>query len=118
VHNLYGKERHVVTSDTPIPSGRHTLEFRYTKTGDGTGTGTLLCDATPVGEADIPKFTPTSFNGTGAGLSCGYELGPAVGDDYDAPFRFNATLHHVEVDVGGDAHIDPVARFEEIMSEQ
>ena len=118
VHNLYGKERHVVTSDTHIPSGRHTLEFRYTKTGDGTGTGTLLCDATPVGEADIPKFTPTSFNGTGAGLSCGYELGPAVGDDYDAPFRFNATLHHVEVDVGGDAHIDPVARFEEIMSEQ
>ena len=33
------------------------------------------------------------------GLTCGYELGPAVGTGYEAPFRFNATLHRVVVDV-------------------
>ncbi|MEX1006383.1 MAG: arylsulfatase [Acidimicrobiia bacterium] len=118
VHNLYGKDRYVVTSDTVIGPGPHTLEFRFTKTGDSTGIGALYCDGEQVGESEIPRFTPTSFNGTGAGLSCGYELGPAIGDDYDAPFRFNATLHRVEVNVSDEPRVDPRARFEAIMSEQ
>src|SRR6202034_4586657 len=28
VHNLYGKECHVVTADQPVPTGRHRLGFR------------------------------------------------------------------------------------------
>jgi arylsulfatase len=58
------------------------------------------------------------FSITGAGLSVGYDLGPAIADDYVAPFAFNATLHRVVVDVSGDAHRDPRAEYEAIMSEQ
>ena len=118
VHNLYGKARYVVDSDTVIGPGAHALEFRFTKTGDSTGFGTLLCDGEQVGEAEIPRFTPSSFNGTGAGLSCGYELGPSIGDDYDAPFRFNGTLHRVEVSVTDESGTDARAQFEAIMAEQ
>ena len=83
------------------------------------GTATLSCDGEVVGEGDIPRFTPASYNGTGAGLSCGYELGPAIGDSYEAPFRFTGgTLHHVVVDVSDSVVTDPRARFEAIMAEQ
>jgi arylsulfatase len=120
VHNLYGKALYVVSSDAPLAPGRQALEFRFTKTDDDTGTGALFCDGELLAESEIPRFTPSSFNGTGHGLSCGYELGPAIGDDYEAPFRFNGTLHRVEVvvDVTGEPHTDPRARFDAIMAEQ
>ena len=119
VHNLYGKERYTVSSDTVIGAGQHTLEFVFTKTDEHAGTGTLTCDGEVVGEGDIPHFTPASYNGTGAGLSCGYELGPAIGTGYEAPFRFRGgVLHRVVVDVSDSATFDPRARFEEIMAEQ
>ena len=69
VHNLAGRERHVVTSDAHITAGPHRLGFRFEKTGDFTGRGTLFVDDTDVGAADIPFFTPVRFSITGAGLS-------------------------------------------------
>ena len=118
VHNLYGKERHVIGSDLVLGPGSHLLEYRFTKTGDSTGVGALLCDGRTVGEGTIPRFTPVSFNGTGAGLSCGYELGPAIGEGYEAPFRFSGRLHRVVVEVVDEAPVDPHERFEAIMREQ
>ena len=59
-----------------------------------------------------------SFSGTGGGLTCGYEVGPAVGDDYVAPFRCNATIRRVVVDVSGEHERDPMAVFQAIMAEQ
>ena len=110
VHNLYGKERYTVSSDTVVGAGPHTLEFVFTKTDEHAGTGTLSCDGEVVGEGDIPHFTPASYNGTGAGLSCGYELGPAIGTGYEAPFRFRGgALHRVVVDVSDSATFDPRA---------
>jgi arylsulfatase len=119
VHNLYGKERYTVTSDTEVTPGHHALEFRYVSTGEG-GEATLACDGEAIGKGVIPVFTRARFNNTGAGLTCGYELGPAVGADYAAPFRCTATLHRVEVrvDIGGDTRPDPVAQFDAIMAEQ
>ena len=29
VHNLYGRDRHVVEAPTPVPPGRHRLGFRF-----------------------------------------------------------------------------------------
>jgi arylsulfatase A-like enzyme len=119
VHNLYGKETYTVSSDTVIGAGPHTLEFLFTKTGEHTGTATLSCDGEVVGEGDIPRFTPAGYNGTGAGLSCGYELGPPVGEGYEAPFRFTGgVLHRVVVDVSDAVAADPQAQFETIMAEQ
>jgi arylsulfatase len=118
VHNLYAKERHVVESDEVIAPGAHELAFSFTKTTGFAGTGRLRVDGRVVGEADIPHFTPMSFSSTGGGLTCGYEMGPAVGDDYVAPFRCNATIRRVIVDVSGEHERDPMAVFRAIMSEQ
>jgi hypothetical protein len=118
VHNLYAKERHVVGSSEVIAPGTHVLAFSFTKTKGFAGTGRLLIDNRVVGEAEIPHFTPMAFTATGGGLTCGYEVGPAVGDDYVAPFRCNAKIRRVVVDVSGEHERDPMAVFQAIMSEQ
>ena len=92
VHNLYGKQRDVIGSDAVIGGGSHTLAFVYERTTDDGGTATLLVDGEVVGEGEIPHFTPMSFTNTGGGLTCGYEVGPPVGDGYVAPFRFTGSI--------------------------
>jgi arylsulfatase len=117
-HNLAGKDRHKITSDAVIGAGSHRLGFHFEKTAEYAGRGTLLVDGEAVGAGDVPFFTPVRFSITGAGLSVGYELGPAISDDYVAPFPFDATLQRVAVDVRGEPHREPEAEFEAIMSEQ
>jgi arylsulfatase len=118
VHNLYSKERHVIGSNEVIAPGAHELTYVYTKTKGLSGAGQLLVDGVVVGEGEIPLFTPMSFSGTGGGLTCGYEVGPAIGDDYVAPFRCTAAIHRVVVEVSGEHERDPMAVFQAIMSEQ
>jgi arylsulfatase len=118
VHNLGGRERHRIASEARVGAGTHTLGFRFDKTGEYAGTGTLVLDGRDVGTGDIPFFTPVRFSITGAGLTVGYELGPAISDDYVAPFRLNGTLHRVVVDVSGAPHRDVEAEYDAIMSEQ
>src|SRR5207237_823902 len=81
-------------------------------------TGRLLVDGRLVGEAEIPHVTPVRYSITGGGITCGWEQGPAVGDDYDAPFPFTGTVRRVVVEVDGQPHRDANAEFEAIMSEQ
>jgi arylsulfatase len=118
VHNLYGKQRDVITSDVRVGDGEHTLAFAFEKTGDFTGEGTLLVDGEAVGSGVIPHFTPVRFSITGQGITCGYEAGPAVGDDYEAPFTANVEIAEVVVDVSGRPYRDPEGEFEAMMSEQ
>ena len=109
VHNFVGLEVHRVTSTVEMPAGDHTLTFRFIKTGEHAGTGSLLIDGEPVGETTIPRFTPTRFSITGEGLCCGFDTGMPVVDDYRPPFRFTGTLHRVVVEVEGEPFVDPEA---------
>jgi hypothetical protein len=109
VHNFVGLEVHRITSSTDLPAGRHTLGFRFDKTGEHQGRGTLLVDGDEVGAGDIPRFTPSRFSITDAGLSCGYDFAMPVVDDYRAPFRFTGRLHRVIVDVDGEPFVDAEA---------
>jgi arylsulfatase A-like enzyme len=118
VHNLYGKERHVVVATTPVDAGRHRLGFRFDRHEDGGGPAVLVVDGTVVAEGHIPTFTVAAFSATGAGLTCGYELGPAVGDDYEAPFTCTATIHTATVTLSEHLPVNPLVEFERIMSEQ
>jgi arylsulfatase len=118
LHNLYGKTLDVIESDRVVGAGARALGFRYEKVDDEGGRAELLVDGEVVGDGAIPKFTPTSYNNTGAGLSCGYELGPSVGKGYDAPFRWNGELVEVVVEVTGEPRVDPLKEFERIMTEQ
>jgi hypothetical protein len=118
VHNLYGKERHVVTADAPLTPGRHVLEFVFEKDDRHGGHATLRCDGTPTADGIIPRFTPAGFNGVGIGLTCGYEWGPAVGEGYTAPFAFNGTIQRAEVLATGPVTRDPVVELAAILAEQ
>jgi arylsulfatase A-like enzyme len=118
VHNLYGKERHVVAATGVIAPGEHRIEYAFTKDEGLGGTGVLRCDGVEVARAPIPRFTPSGFNGVGAGLTCGYEWGPAVGDGYRAPFPFLGTIRRASVRATGPVVRDPLAELEAILSEQ
>jgi arylsulfatase len=118
LHNLYGKTVDVIESEHVIGAGAHTLGLRYEKRDDNGGDAELVVDGEVVGRGAIAKFTPISYNNTGAGLSCGYELGPPVGPAYEAPFRWNSQLTHVVVEVTGEPRVDPLKEFERIMTEQ
>jgi arylsulfatase A-like enzyme len=109
VHNFVGLEVHRVTADVDVSPGDHTLAFRFAKTGEHAGTGTLLIDGASVGETAIPRFTPTRFSITGEGLCCGYDIGMPVVDDYRPPFRFTGELRRVVVEVEGEPFVDPEA---------
>jgi arylsulfatase len=118
VHNLAGAKLYRVASDTVVPTGRHRVSFAFEKTAEFAGVGRLYVDGVGVGEGEIPRFTPARFSITGAGLTCGYDLGPAISPDYTAPFRCTGGLQSVTVDVSGRPYRDLEAEFAAIMSEQ
>jgi arylsulfatase A-like enzyme len=118
VHNLYGKEQHVVAAADAITPGEHHIEYAFTKDEGLGGTGVLRCDGVEVAGGPIPRFTPSGFNGVGAGLTCGYEWGPAVGGGYTAPFPFQGEIRRALVRTTGPVVRDPLAELEAILSEQ
>jgi arylsulfatase len=118
VHNYVGLRLHRVDGEEPVEPGEHVLAFRFTKTEEMRGTGALLVDGRVVGEGEIPRFTPIRFSLTGAGLSCGYDAGLEVVDDYRAPFRFTGTLRRVVVDVEGSPYLDPEGEAEVAIATQ
>lgn len=118
VHNLYGKERHTMTSPEIITPGEHRVEFIFNKDQGLGGPALLRCDGRDLVAAQIPRFTPSGFNGTGTGLTCGYEWGPAVGTGYEAPFPFAGTIRRAVVEARGPVVRDPLAELEAILAEQ
>jgi arylsulfatase len=118
VHNLYGKQRDVISADRPLGPGRHRLAFRFERAEPAGGQAVLEVDGAVVAEGTIPVFTVAAFSATGAGLTCGYELGPAVGDDYQAPFACTAAIHTATVVLSEHVPVNPMVEFERIMAEQ
>ena len=108
VHNFVGLENHRVISDAVIEPGRHSLGYRFTRTGEHQGKGSLSINGAVVAEGEIPRFTPTRFSLTGAGLACGRSpTDLPVTDDWTAPFAFRGRILHVVVDVEGAPFVDP-----------
>ena len=66
----------------------------------------------------MKRYTPVAFNEVMIGLTCGYEWGPAVGSDYDAPFAFNGAIVLAEVTATGPVVRDPVAEVAAILASQ
>jgi hypothetical protein len=113
VHNFVGLCEYRVSSDVELTGAERTLAFRFEKTREHRGIGTLVIDGNDAGSVDIERFTPTRFSITGDGLCCGYDMGMPVINDYRPPFRFTGTLHRVVVDVEGDPFVDPDAEAEQ-----
>ena len=92
VHHLQGVNR--------LTAGGHCIGFRFERTGQFSGRGTLLVDDVRVDEARIAKTWPTY--GIVGGLTCGADdAGPPVSDRYQRPFAFRGVLHRVVVTLDG-----------------
>ena len=118
VHNLYGKEHHLIEAQWPADGGRQQASFHFDKDETLGGAATLACDGEVLARGRIPIFTPSGFNGVGVGLTCGYEWGPAVGPGYSAPFKFNGTISSAVVETTGEIVRDPLAELAAILAEQ
>ncbi len=118
VHNYLGLAEYRISSDVDLPTGPATLRFRFRRTGEHRGVGTLYANDAQVGEGEIPRTVPAVIETSGEGLCCGYDSGIPVTDDYLAPFRFTGTIRQVVVEVDGAAHIDPEATTRAEMAAQ
>ncbi|MET1000906.1 MAG: arylsulfatase [Acidimicrobiia bacterium] len=118
VHNLAGYREYRVDAPIALGPGTHTVEFRFTKTGEHRGTGILAVDEEVLAEGEIRRTTPMRFSITGVGLWCGRGGNLPVCDDYTGPFPWTGTLARVVVRVIGTPHVDAEAEAEIAMRRQ
>jgi arylsulfatase len=117
--NYVGRDRYVVESEVTLAPGRHELAVAVAVRPDYSADARLLVDGVEVGSGAIARTTPVRHSISGAGMTCGWEQGPAVGPGYTAPFPFSGVLHRVTVDAVDDGPArDLEAELTAIMSEQ
>jgi arylsulfatase len=117
VHNYLGLAEYRISSSETIPSGKHRLGFRFTRTGEHRGTGALFLDDRKIGEGEIPRTVPAVIETAGEGLCCGYDSGLPVTPDYKAPFRFTGRIARVVVEVDSPAPSDSEARLRQALTD-
>ena len=113
VHNYVGAEELRVSSNQPVPPGKHALSYEFAPTGppdlkNGKGTpgvAKLLVDGEPVGQTDFPVTVPLAL-GLGSGFAVGRNPGSPVSVMYTSPFPFTGAITKVTVDVSGNADHD------------
>jgi arylsulfatase len=96
--------RHVIRSETALPTGRVELRYEFTRTGSRRGHGALYVDGKPAGTVEIPKTWPV--HGLTGGVHCGRDGGAPVSDAYSAPFAFTGTIHRLVVELASDGEAD------------
>jgi arylsulfatase len=114
VHDMnIGGEHVIVTSDHPVPPGRHVAGLRVRRlsrepkpslaTGPGISEFTLLIDGLPAGriESRLGFYNFVSW----AGLDIGCDRGSPV-SRYEAPFVFSGSLIKVVVTMDDDQVLD------------
>jgi arylsulfatase len=125
VYNYVSSHFSHVESAAAVPSGKHTLGFRFDVTGapdvphgkGAPGHVTLLVDGAEVGSGDVPLTMPLAM-GLAGGLVCGADTGSPVWDKYSPPFEFTGVIHSATVDVGGTATTDHDHAMKVILARQ
>ena len=113
VHNYVGAEELRVSSDQPVPPGKHSLSYEFEPTGapdlkNGKGTpgiGKLFVDGELVAQADLAVTVPLAL-GLGSGFAVGRNPGSSVTEMYASPFPFTGRITKVTVDVSGRSDDD------------
>ena len=124
VYNYMGRDRFDLAATRTVPPGRHALRFEFEPRGDpdftvgkgSPGEGQLYIDDELVAEGFFPHTVPFMFELEG--LSCGYDFGAPVCDDYESPFAFTGTIHSVTFDLSGDLITDDDAELSRLMAQQ
>jgi arylsulfatase len=113
-----------VSASTQLPTGDVSLRFEFEPTsppdfarglGAG-GNGQLYVNGDLVASEAFETTVPMVFGIEG--LSCGYDFGEAVTDDYEAPFAFTGRIKKVTVDLSGDLIKDDEAEVRALMARQ
>jgi arylsulfatase len=118
VHNLAGWRTYRV--EAPVsPTGRlapgdHQLAMRFDPPRVD-----LSVDGAVVGTGEVRRTVWSRFSLTGAGLTAGWspDFSPAD-DDYRGRFAFTGLLHRVDIDVAGEAVVDPEAEALDVIASQ
>ncbi|MGQ0824522.1 MAG: arylsulfatase [Actinomycetota bacterium] len=108
VFNAFGHPQ-VIDGPLAIGPGAHELSFAY-----DCGVGTLCVDGAEVARAEVAHTLPFRWQIGGAGLTIGYDRGFPVVGEYEPPFPFSATLHHVTFEIPALAPPDDTAARAEI----
>ncbi len=123
--NYVARDFFTVSTEQPVPEGRHRLRFEFEPTGKpdfAVGKGApgrfqLYLDGDLVASTEVPHTTPAMFELEG--LSCGYDSGaPVLPDVYAAPFEFTGTIHQVVLDTTGDLIEDDEVTLRQLMAQQ
>ncbi len=102
-HNYLKTKDFLVSSESAIPTGQHTLGFRFTPTKKNLkpdyflGDVELLVDGQPVGELKEIQSAGQYSAVTGYGLLIGRNTGTPVSHEYEAPFTFTGELDKVTI---------------------
>jgi hypothetical protein len=123
-HNYLGTDMYCVKAPDPLPTGKVTVQYRFTYDGGDPGsggTGELYVDGKKMAEGRIDKTVPFEFSPDET-MDVACDLGTPVTDDY--PVRttrffkrlrhtggkndFTGTLNWVTIDLGPN----PVAYYE------
>lgn len=89
-----------VTGEVPVRAGPQTLGVSYVP-GEGSGTVTLLHDATTVGQHELGGGLPLVLQHGGAALRLGHDAGLPVSESYRPPAPWNGTLVRVVFETPG-----------------
>jgi arylsulfatase len=124
VYNVLGIHEFVVTSDSPVPEGRHQLRAELAYDGGGLGRGgdvTLYVDGAVVGAGRVDATQPLVFSADET-TDVGRDSGTPVGSGYTtATSRFTGCIHWVQLDVGpvdADHVVSPEERMRVAMARQ
>ncbi len=118
VHNNSGLHQARIEAPAILAPGSHRLEFRFHRTADHAGEGTIWIDGEQRGHGTIPHLTFNRFSITGNGLTCGRAEGEPPSKDYRSPFPFTGTLERVTVEVDGEPWFDPETEAEDALRQQ
>lgn len=92
-YNHYGYEQYEIKSDSVLPIGSLALAFRFQKTSDNEGIGTLFINGTEIGTG---KLIHTSDLGFSMGLfNIGRNDLTPVTNTYETPYRFMGEIESI-----------------------
>ena len=120
-NNFFGRERDLIASSKPLPTGKVNVRFEYTqesKEYGGGGTGALFINGEKAGEAKFAHVPPVRYSATET-FDIGMDLGEAVSEQYHGPFAFSGHIEQVVFDIKPAEHtaaVDQKIRQMELQS--
>jgi len=110
-YNWLGQKQYTITTPKPVPPGPATIRFDFAYDGGGAGlggTGTIsviTADTEQFAKGRIDRTQGFCFSAD-EGADVGCDLGTAVTENYQVPFKFTGTILGITVEVKPASSID------------